>query len=215
MGAISGIYEILHNSVTAVEEKKFYIGRATNLKKRWQNHKDDLRANKHHSVYLQRSWNLHGEAAFSFVTLEIVVPDKLKERELFYLTKYDAGFNMILSVEGVLKHTEASRKKMTAGQLAHWQYKRSIGNDRQSEETKKRIAASHIGIRPSAETRAKQSASAKKRPPRPKKEFCKQGHPLTPDNRKKDGACLICTRKRAAAWAANKRLKLKKSKKTY
>lgn len=60
----SGIYEIV-NLVTG----KRYIGSAVDIKKRWNMHKFQLRNNKHHCKYLQRSWNKYGKSCFSFDVL--------------------------------------------------------------------------------------------------------------------------------------------------
>lgn len=68
----SGIYEI-RNIVTG----KFYIGSASNVTKRFTQHKDDLRKNRHPNKYLQNSWNKHGESVFKFSVLQYCEKDKL------------------------------------------------------------------------------------------------------------------------------------------
>ena len=47
---LSGIYKLIVND-------KFYIGSAKNIGIRLSKHILDLERNKHHSIYLQRSWN--------------------------------------------------------------------------------------------------------------------------------------------------------------
>jgi group I intron endonuclease len=61
----SGIYKIV-NTVTG----DCYVGSAVNIGDRKLKHFHQLRHNKHHSKYLQRSFNVHGEAAFVFSIIE-------------------------------------------------------------------------------------------------------------------------------------------------
>ena len=51
---------------------KIYIGSSTNYLRRWKAHHDRLRANSHHSIHLQRSYNRHGEESFKFTVIEFV-----------------------------------------------------------------------------------------------------------------------------------------------
>lgn len=209
MEKISGIYEIICN-VTDVH----YIGRSVRIYHRWKRHKEDLKANKHHSDYLQRAWNKYGEQCFEFKILEIVEPNKLKERETFYLENNKGKFNMVLSSEGVLFHTDEIRKKMSKGQKRNWAKKRREGKDKLSEETKSKISASHIGIRPNEKSRKKMSESAKKRGMAHlnNKTMCKNGH-LFSEHGKKHVGCTICDRERKRKWMQQKRLKEKQNKK--
>lgn len=68
MGAykiIAGVY-----AITSSTNKKSYIGYSTNIKKRWDKHKYELRRNIHANKHLQNAWNSYGESTFSFVILE-------------------------------------------------------------------------------------------------------------------------------------------------
>jgi group I intron endonuclease len=77
----SGIYKI-YNTLN----NKFYIGSAVNFRKRFNKHISDLRKNKHHSLLLQNSYNLHGHEHFRFVILEIIDnKSDLSVREQYYL----------------------------------------------------------------------------------------------------------------------------------
>ncbi len=69
----SGIYRIRN-----LINNKSYIGSAVNFKRRWNYHKQDLIACRHHSKYLQNAWNKYGEAAFEFKVMEYV-EDYLKK----------------------------------------------------------------------------------------------------------------------------------------
>lgn len=61
MKIISGIYKIVN-----VINNKFYIGSSKNIKRRFSIHKSALKNNRHHSIYLQRSYNKHGLDSFKF-----------------------------------------------------------------------------------------------------------------------------------------------------
>ena len=61
----SGIYKIT-NEITG----KFYIGSSIDIDQRFLDHKRDLNNKTHVNIILQRSWDKHGEKAFSNTTLE-------------------------------------------------------------------------------------------------------------------------------------------------
>ena len=91
INSISGVYQI-RNAIN----DKIYIGSAVNIQKRWREHISALKKNKHHSRYLQRSWNKYGEKNFEFVILEECEPVKetLLEREQFYLDTLSSEYNI-------------------------------------------------------------------------------------------------------------------------
>lgn len=59
-----GVYEI----VNKINGHK-YVGSSIDIRRRWQEHKNDLRKEKHHNTYLQRAWNKYGEKCFKFKVL--------------------------------------------------------------------------------------------------------------------------------------------------
>ena len=93
---ISGIYTITH-----VNSGRVYVGSATNIYQRWNNHRCSFaKDNGKATPYLRQAWNKYGPDAFRFEIIE-VVPDKsrLLEREQFWIDCYDAtnrskGFNI-------------------------------------------------------------------------------------------------------------------------
>ena len=69
--SVSGIYKIED------AQGRVYIGSAVDIGHRWRNHKSDLRLNKHHSPYLQATYNKYGAGYFTFSVVEVVA-DKTK-----------------------------------------------------------------------------------------------------------------------------------------
>jgi group I intron endonuclease len=62
---ISGIYKIVNKI-----NNDFYVGSSKNINRRWHTHKSTLKYNRHHCIYLQRSWNKYGGQNFSFEILK-------------------------------------------------------------------------------------------------------------------------------------------------
>lgn len=63
---LTGIYKI-----TNLDNGKMYVGQATDIYRRWDEHKRALNSNHHDNNYLQNSWNLHGETSFAFDIIEL------------------------------------------------------------------------------------------------------------------------------------------------
>jgi len=111
---------------------KFYIGSAINIKKRWSRHKRDLDKGAHHSKYLQRSWELHGEPSFYFGVLE-PVEDKgvLVAREQFWIGLLKPEYNVCPTAGSCLgrKWSDETNQKMSGKNHPNykkakcWEYK--------------------------------------------------------------------------------------------
>lgn len=126
---MTGIYQITSKSYSC----RVYIGSAIDLYKRWSLHKTNLRNNKHHSIKLQNHVNKYGINDLYFFIIEQCDSAVLKEREQYYIDNIKPWFNIATDVE------------------------RPMLGRKQSDETKKKISESHIGIRPNEETRKKLS----------------------------------------------------------
>jgi group I intron endonuclease len=79
----SGVYKI-----TNVKNGKFYIGSAKDIDRRWWEHKNDLKKNKHINPKLQHAWDFYGETNFDFIILENTDETVLVQREQFYLDMF-------------------------------------------------------------------------------------------------------------------------------
>lgn len=74
---------------------KIYVGASGNFKRRWTEHKNALKNNKHHSIKLQRAWNKYGKEDFEFFVLEKGDGNSVR-REQHWIDKLDAyenGYN--------------------------------------------------------------------------------------------------------------------------
>lgn len=90
----SGIYMI-----TNVVTGKFYIGSAKSFFNRYKRHEGDFLKKKHHSKYLQRSYDKYGSKKFIFSILELCEINKLIKMEQWYFDNFkpfhrEIGYNI-------------------------------------------------------------------------------------------------------------------------
>ena len=114
----AGVY-LIENGTTG----KVYVGSSQDIADRLKRHLRLLRAGKHHSLKLQRSFDKHGEAAFRFKTLLRCAPQALLFFEQRTIAAFDSvthGYN-IAEVAGApmrgRKHTTGTKEKMSAAGL--------------------------------------------------------------------------------------------------
>ena len=112
---IGGIYKIV-NEVSG----KVYVGSAVDMNHRWNEHKRTLRENKHHSIHLQRAWNIYGKDNFRFEIIEECEKEKLIEREQHWMNFYKSynenkGYNISPTAGSKLgiKSSEETKKKIS------------------------------------------------------------------------------------------------------
>jgi group I intron endonuclease len=165
-----GIYTII-----CLINDKMYIGSAINIRIRWNNHKYQLKNNKHDNIYLQRAWNKYGEENFEFRIIEII-EDKsnLIEREQYWIDKLktcdkEFGYNLRVIATSNLGYiwSEESKQKLSKakkGNSFHTEEtKEKIRKKRKeqifSEETKKKMSQTKKGKKFSEEHKAKISSS--------------------------------------------------------
>ncbi len=135
----SGIYKI-NNNVSG----KSYIGSAANLKNRFNEHKSDLRLNKHSNPHLQNSYNKYGKENFVFSVIEYVEDENnLIEREQFWINtlkvlnrKYGYNIAPIAGSTLGLKHSSETKKKISEalmGRTRSMETKQKISNTRKGK----------------------------------------------------------------------------------
>ena len=112
-----GIYKIVNKT-----NNKIYVGSATDLKRRWREHKYKLRKGIHSNKHLLSAWNKYGEESFEFEIIEeheSLDKDYLLLRENYYIDLLDSkvntnGYNIREDCRSQIgyKHTEETKSKM-------------------------------------------------------------------------------------------------------
>jgi group I intron endonuclease len=136
-----------------------YIGSSVNIKKRWEDHKELLKKNKHPNHYLQNSYNKHGKGAFKFSIIEECGIDKLIERDQYWVDwyrnngkVYNIRLDFIGSNRGV-KCSEETKKKISE----------TLKGKKVSKETREKISKTLKGRKLSEETKKKLSEITKRK----------------------------------------------------
>lgn len=143
----SGIYRIV-NTING----KQYIGSSVDVEKRWNVHRCSFRKNKHHSPYLQKSWNKYGEDSFVFeIILDVENKNDLIAWEQIWINALKPEYNVLPTAGSSLgaKHSDKTKARMSAA-------KRQM-----SDETKAKMSAAKKGIKRSDDTKAKISVAHK------------------------------------------------------
>lgn len=183
---ISGIY-IIQN----VTNRKVYIGQAQDIESRRKRHFGLLRAGTHRNIHLQRAFDRDGENSFDFDIVEICDKPRLTSSEQKWIDSYspDEIYNICLVAESStgVKRRDETRKKLSAvkkgriphhlfapdvrarahatfkdGWHSHADRNTSAVVDKRSQSLRKRWREQPRKP-PSAETRARMSASAIRR----------------------------------------------------
>lgn len=111
---ISGIY-CIHNKIN----NYVYIGSAVNIRIRFNSHKSELEKNKHHSQYLQNSFNKHGGDNFNLYVLAKCPPEYLIKLEQWFLDNVKPEYNIAKTAGSTLgiKQSQETIEKNRAAQL--------------------------------------------------------------------------------------------------
>jgi len=101
-----GIYKIEN-----LKKQKIYVGKSTNILKRFRTHKYFLKNNKHYNKELQQDWNVFKENDFIFETIQTYNREELSEKETYWIEKLDTfnnGYNKTLGGNGGYSKYEQS-----------------------------------------------------------------------------------------------------------
>ena len=83
------IYEIKN-----IKNNKKYIGSSSNYVVRWKRHLNELIKNKHHCIYLQRSFNTYGLESFIFnIVEECSSKEEMLKLETHYINSDEMLYN--------------------------------------------------------------------------------------------------------------------------
>lgn len=144
-----GIYKIL-NKINGM----MYVGKSTDMEKRWKRHLYLLKAGKDSCKYLQSAWNKYGFDNFQFGIIEETSLEKLDEKEVFYINKYDThytknGYNISYGGKSPMlgrHHTEDTKRKISENSENRVGKNNPMYNRKQSLETREKISANHVGM---------------------------------------------------------------------
>ncbi len=159
----SGIYVISNT-----KNGKVYIGKASNFKDRWNNHKKLLRDKSHYNPYLQNAWNKYGEKAFKFQVLEYCPVEELNEREIHHIAIYKArglAYNLTNGGDGIAGYSLPDDVKKRMSEAKKGNKNPNFGKPMNPEiraifdQNRIEQNALNSGKPRNAETRAKISAS--------------------------------------------------------
>lgn len=86
--------KIVYIISSIIHDDRIYIGSTINFNKRISSHINDLKANRHHSITLQRHFNLYGiDDIYFYIVEELKQEDNMCEIEQFYIDNLKPFFN--------------------------------------------------------------------------------------------------------------------------
>lgn len=131
----SGIYKITNKI-----NKKYYVGSAYDLYKRYKEHRSALVSNRHHNKQLTRFVNKYGIDNLEFNLLEECLIEELESREQYYINSDKNLFNETVDV-----------KACNRGKKLSEEHKQRISKSikakgiKRSKETKQKISKANKG----------------------------------------------------------------------
>lgn len=150
-----GIY-LLRNRVSG----GFYVGSTRNLWRRYRQHLDGMRNQRHHNPKLREAWLVYGASAFEFVVVELIsVQADLVAREQYWLDRLNAigdGYNYcpIAGRHLGAKRGEATRQRLSA----------NMKGKRHTEEAKQKMRAAKLGRKLTEEHKRKVGDASRGKP---------------------------------------------------
>jgi len=108
-----GIYKIINKTTN-----KIYIGESLDILRRWEEHRNNLNNNKHHSYKLQQDWNTYGQDNFDFKIVSVLdesITNYIGKYicvifEYVYINKYNTienGYNVENTLQCVVNKTKS------------------------------------------------------------------------------------------------------------
>ena len=94
MEKLCGVY-----CIENILNDKKYIGISRDIRRRWSEHKSDLKSHTHVNQYLQNAWDKYGESNFKFYIIELCDENSLSDLECYYIKLYktlshENGYNL-------------------------------------------------------------------------------------------------------------------------
>ena len=152
-----GIYMIRN-----IINNKMYIGQTNDFKRRWSDHKKNLRGNRHDNHELQKDWNEYGENNFEFKIIKECSEDELDILEQKFIEEFktfDNGYNYTLGGVGWkgAKHSDESKSKISDNHADVKGKNAPFYGRKHTKESKDKMRMAKIGKKASKETKDKLS----------------------------------------------------------
>lgn len=116
----SGVY-----LVKCLSNGRQYVGSSSDIRKRWKEHRYDLRHGKHHNRHWQNAWNKYGESQFAWSMLEETPCDDriIRQREQHWITTLRPEFNVseyAFPTRLGATASDETKRRMSVGRRAAW-----------------------------------------------------------------------------------------------
>jgi group I intron endonuclease len=111
---------VLYEIKNKIDSKK-YVGITNNLKRRWKEHRSELRGKRHGNQHLQFAWNKYEEKSFEFNIINSFNNlDELNKAEIDYINRFDLknpkkGYN-IADGGNSFEHTSEAKQAISTSQ---------------------------------------------------------------------------------------------------
>lgn len=141
MEKTASIYKI-ENTIT----NQKYVGSTKNFLRRKKEHIRQLRKGSHHSLWLQNSFNLHGEESFLFEILCVTTPEKRIEFEQAFIDTGEYVFNVRKKAgEGFLDKSGSAKERISTS-LKNY-YKQNPHPQKGRKRTEEELENVKIGLK--------------------------------------------------------------------
>lgn len=144
-----GIY-VIKNIIT----NQLYIGKSTNIEKRWKRHLYLLNSNKDTCLYLQNAWNKYKSENFDFYIINECVISELDTKEKIAIKKFKShytenGYNISWGGSSPFlgrHHTEESKRKISENSEDRTGKNNPMFGRKHTEQAKLNISKNNVGM---------------------------------------------------------------------
>jgi group I intron endonuclease len=140
---MTGIYKI----ESKIHPDRIYIGSSIDIRRRWENHRYELKKNIHASNKFQNHYNKYGASDLIYTMIESCESNKLIEREQYYIDTLKPFFNnrIIANSQLGIKRSEETKRKLSESRQGWYVGEKNPNYGRKhTEEEKQKMRDAHI-----------------------------------------------------------------------